>query len=120
MTRAIAIVIAVGAVIGTVGGLIAGENWISIGGLVLVLGVGALYAIGILRNPLGVARAEADVEAAFSGYPVHSVKPEQQQSTRIQQESRPPLPSNSTLHTDARSGSVPEDPPPARAGERGR
>ena len=120
MTRAIVIVIAVGAVIGTIGGLIAGEKWISIGGIVLVLGVGALYAIGIWRNPLGVARAEADVEAAFSGYPQHSVKPEQQESTRVQQESRPPLPSNSTLHTDARASSALDQPPSARVGERGR
>ena len=90
MIRVIATVIALGALIGAIGGLVAGERWLSIGGLIVVVAVGALYAIGIWRNPLGVARAEADVEATFSGYPIYPVKPEQQVGARTQQESRAP------------------------------
>lgn len=121
MTKAIAIVIALGLAIGIIGGIVGGERWSYAGGLVAVVGVCALYAFGILKNPLGVVKAEAQVEAEFSGYPPNAgVKPEQQQATRTTQEERPPVPSNGTHHTDARATASLDQPSSARAGERKR
>ena len=92
MAKVIAVVIAVGLAIGTIGGIIAGNDWLYTGTVIVVVGVCALYAFGILRNPIGVARAEMQVEAEFSGYPPNaSVKPEQQQATRTEQEERQPV-----------------------------
>ena len=120
MTKAIATVIAAGIAIGTIRGLAGSDLWLYVGMSVMVAGICALYAFGLVKNPLGVIKAEMDVEAQFSGYPEHGVKPEQQQTIRTHQEGNPPVPSNSTPHPDARRPSSQDQPPPARAGGRGR
>lgn len=95
-TKAIAIMIAAGVAIGTIGGLAGGSAWLYAGMVMVAIGVCGLYALGILKNPIGVVKAEMQVEAEFSGYPPDaSVKPEQQQTTRAPQEDRPPVPSRS-------------------------
>jgi hypothetical protein len=72
MTKAIATVMAVGLVMGIVGGVIQGEPWLGLGGVLLVGGVIALYVLGIWKNPLGVAKAEMEVEEMSLGYPPKS------------------------------------------------
>lgn len=120
MTKAIATVIAAGIVVGTIGGLAGSDLWLYVGMSVMVAGTCALYAFGLVKNPLGVVKAEMDVEAQFSGYPQYGVKPEQEQTIRTHQEGKPPVPSNSTPHPDAPRASSEDRPPSARAGERGR
>jgi hypothetical protein len=121
MVRAIAIAIAVGSILGGVGGMVAGGDWLWVGGCVLVLAVFALYAVAIWKNPSGLIRAEADVEAMSSGYPPgNDPRPVPEQIVRRQPKAKVVVPSNNTPHADARAGSVVDQPPSARAGERGR
>jgi hypothetical protein len=91
MPKTIVAIVAVGLVIGTVGGLLASDDAVQIGLAIVVCGAGALYLFGILKNPLGVVKAEMDVESEFSGYPPNpSVKPVKEGAIKPSQAQRPP------------------------------
>ena len=79
-----------GIVIATVGGLAGSEEWLYAGTVLLVAGLCALYAFGIVKNPKGVVKAEMDVEEQFSGYPPRRVEPERHETGRVRQEEEPP------------------------------
>lgn len=90
MAKFITTLLAVGVIVGVVGGIAHADRWFYLGELIVLVGVVVLYALAIWKNPYEIARrrrwrAEADAEARFPEYP-------QQKSTDHQQSME--LPSN--------------------------
>jgi hypothetical protein len=119
MLRATILLIAAGVVVGVGGGIVQSGAWFHGGELVVIIGLAALYGYAIWKNPVGVVKAEADVTSQAEGLPPHPMTqqelPRQPVATLVVD-----VPSNNTPHTDARASTVDHQPPPARAGERGR
>ena len=120
MARTIGIALAVGLLLGAAGGLVGNVSLAYVGSLVLGAAVVALYVAAIWKNPARVVEAEANAEAIAAGYPEEHLRPLQKRQPGEQAHGVDLVPSNSTPHTDARAAAAPDQPPPARAGERGR
>ena len=67
-----------GLVVGIVGGLFEGAPWLGVGAAIGVLGVGALWLLAVRKDPIGLLKAEAEVESMASGYPTHANEMPQQ------------------------------------------
>ena len=69
MLKIITLVVIAGVAIGIVGGVVEGSSSLYIGALIAVIGISALYAYAIWKNPIGVVKPEADVTTQAEGMP---------------------------------------------------
>lgn len=97
MARVITIAIALGLLLGIVGGLTEGSSWMYRAGLILTVSVVALYAVAIWKNPSRVAKAEAEVEAVAAGYPEEHHRADAERPNGEQMHGADLVPSNLTL-----------------------
>jgi hypothetical protein len=102
VARALTIALAVGLLLGALGGLISNAPLLYVGSVVLGAALVTLFVVAIWKNPRRAVEAEANAEAIAAGYPEEQPRPIEEQRRGEQAYGVGLVPSNSTPHTGAR------------------